>query len=43
MGLVRKRDGVWEYEGFCQTFVSVTMKSIDIRLGGNFGVRYSDS
>jgi len=34
---------VWEYECLSQTFVSVTMRSLNILLGGSFGVRYSDS
>jgi len=43
MVLVRKVFWVWEYECLCQTFVSVTMRRINILLGGSFGVRYSDS
>jgi len=43
MDLVRKVFWVWECECLCQTFVSVTMRSINILLGGSFGVRYSDS
>jgi len=43
MLLVRQVFGVWEYECLCQTFVSVTMRSINILLGGSFSVRYSDS
>jgi len=41
MVLVRKVFRVWEYECLCQTFVSVRMRSINILLGGSFGVRYS--
>jgi len=43
MVLVRKAFRVEEYECLCQTFVSVTMRSINILLGGSFGVRYSDN
>jgi len=43
MVMVRKGYGVWEYKCVCQRFVSVTMRSINIVLGGSFGVRYSDS
>ena len=41
--LVLKCCRVWEYECFCQSFVSVTMRSINLLLGGSFGVRDSDS
>jgi len=43
MVLVQKGFRVWENEFFCQTFVSVTMRIINILLGGSFGVRYSNS
>jgi len=43
MFLVGKVFRVWGYECLRQTFVSVTMRSINILLGGSFGLRYSDS
>jgi len=43
MVLVRKWYQVWEYKCVGQTFVSVKMRSINILLGGTFGVRYCDS
>jgi len=43
MVLVEKGFRVREYKCLCPTFVSVTMRRINILLGGSFGVRYSDS
>jgi len=43
MVLVRKLFWACEYECLCQTFVSVMMRTINILLGGSFGVGYSDS
>jgi len=43
MVLVQKEFRVWEYKCLCETFVSVTMRSINILFGVSFGVRYSDS
>jgi len=43
MILVRIGSRVWEYKCLCQSFVSVTMSSINIPLGGSFGVRNSAS
>jgi len=42
MVLIGKGSRVREYKCLCQTFVLVTIKSINIQLGGSFGVRYSD-
>jgi len=43
MVLVRKGYQVMGVAVSLPTFVSVVMRSINILLGGSFGVRYSDS
>jgi len=40
--LVRRVFRVWEYLCLCKTFISVTMRNINILLGGSFSMKMSD-